>query len=294
MKVVNFGSLNIDRVYEVEDFSGPGQTIMSKSYGEFLGGKGLNQSVALSKAGADVTHAGVIGVDGAILRDALSDNSVKIHFLRQSPSANGHAIIQIDKTGQNSIIVAGGSNQEVTVELIDEVFDSLNEPVLVLTQNEVSNVPYIISKAKEKGHLVAFNASPLNEGLKDYPFDLIDVVLINETEGEYLCGESDPYRILEELHQKYPNLKIVLTLGAAGVLFLDGDTITKQDGFKVTPVDTTGAGDCFTGFFLAGWLREEPIADVLATACKASAISITVKGATNSIPTLSQVKGFTV
>ena len=119
MKILNFGSLNIDKVYQVDNFVRAGETISSKNLNFFCGGKGLNQSIALAKAGADVWHAGCIGNDGQMLSDALQNSQVRLDFLKTLDMPTGHALIQVSQTGQNCIILFGGANQAISKEQID-------------------------------------------------------------------------------------------------------------------------------------------------------------------------------
>ena len=121
MRIINFGSLNIDKVYQVEQFVRPGQTITAKDYAVAAGGKGLNQSVALARAGAAVWHAGKLGADGAMLRDRLAENGVELSCLMVGDCPTGHAIIQVDRSGQNCIILYGGTNRQITQDYADEV-----------------------------------------------------------------------------------------------------------------------------------------------------------------------------
>ena len=121
MKIVNIGSSNIDYVYQMEHFIQPGETLGCAQLSIGCGGKGLNQSIALARAGAEVFHAGLIGREGAFLREKMEEAGVNVEFVRYGEGANGHAIIQVDKTGQNCIILYGGTNHQFTHALVDEV-----------------------------------------------------------------------------------------------------------------------------------------------------------------------------
>lgn len=290
MRILNFGSLNIDHVYHVEHFVRPGETLSSDSLEYFCGGKGLNQSIALSKAGAEVYHAGKIGQDGAQLKAVLDENNVNTCYLEQTDVVNGHAIIQVNKKGENSIIIYGGSNRTITEDYVDRVLCHFHEGDLVLLQNEISCISYITQKCAEKGIKVAFNPSPMNKELLDsFPFHLVSYLLINEVEGHELTGKNTPREILAALAEKYPNVTVILTLGSRGVVFYDADHIYYHGTYDVPVVDTTAAGDTFTGFFLACLAKGLPVPECLAKASVASSLAVSRSGASTSIPTMDEV-----
>lgn len=294
MKVLNFGSLNIDKVYKVVEFVQPGETILSLDYQEFCGGKGLNQSIALSRAGALVYHAGAIGEDGMRLKDALEEAGVKTAFLQILSEPSGHAVIEVDGSGQNRIIVTQGTNGRITENYVDRVLDHFEKGDMVLLQNEISNIPYIMEKAKEKGMLIAFNPSPVNEALYEYPLNLADVFILNEKEGMALAGTTECCRekILDCLEKKYPDAVFVLTLGAEGACYRGKGERCCQAAFPVETVDTTAAGDTFCGYFLMEYINGKRPSEALLTATKASAIAVGRRGASPSIPIFEEVESF--
>lgn len=161
MRIINFGSLNIDKVYQVEQFVQPGQTITAKDYAVAAGGKGLNQSLAAARAGAEVLHAGAIGAEGRFMADLLRESGADTSLLREMDGPSGHAVIEINAAGQNRIIVFGGANRSMTSEYIERVLDTAQPDDWVLLQNEVNLVPEIIRRAHEKGLRVVFNPSPV-------------------------------------------------------------------------------------------------------------------------------------
>ncbi len=291
LKILNFGSLNIDRTYEVVDFVTAGQTVSTANYQEFSGGKGLNQSIALARAGGEVYHIGVIGHDGAALRQALVDEGVDTRYLKEVNGHSGHTVIQIDHNGENCILFEAGSNALLTTDMIDQVFDDFKEEeVLVLVQNEVSNVPYIIQKASDEGHQIAFNPSPMNDNVFQAPLDLVNYFLINEGEGQALTQQTEADKIEQSMHDLYPSANVLLTLGEHGSrLRLNGKNY-RAEAVKTQVVDTTAAGDTFTGYFLAGLVGEDDIQHTLDQASLASSLAIAIKGAVASIPLLDEVK----
>ena len=289
MKIVNYGSINLDHVYQVDHIVQPGETLLALDQNLFCGGKGLNQSIALAKAGADVCHAGIVGEDGDILLDALRAARVDITHVRRAPGASAHTVIQVDKNGQNCIIVFSGENMHPSEEDIDRILADFTAGDAVLMQNELYNTPLMMRKAAEKGMTIIFNPSPVNREMLSYPLDKVSWFLLNEIEGEALTGETDPEKILDSLEQKYPGSSVVLTLGKSGAWALDRGQRFFQPAFEVKAVDTTAAGDTFTGFFLAGISGDLSIPDALRRAAFASSIAVSRKGAADSIPTAEEV-----
>ncbi len=289
MKIVNYGSINLDHVYQVDHIVQPGETLLAADQNLFCGGKGLNQSIALAKAGAEIFHAGVVGEDGDILLDALRAAKVDITHIRRAPGASAHTVIQVDRNGQNCIIVFSGENMRPSEADIDRVLADFAPGDAVLMQNELFNTPLMMRKAAEKGLAIIFNPSPVSREMLSYPLETVSWFLLNEIEGEALTGETDPGRILDALAKKFPNGSVVLTLGANGAWAMDRGQRFFQPAFEVQAVDTTAAGDTFTGFFLAGISSGMPIPDALRRAAFASSIAVSRKGAADSIPTAEEV-----
>lgn len=290
MKILDFGSINIDDVYAVDHFVRAGETMATLGYEQFCGGKGLNQSIALARAGAQVYHACVVGNGADFLVDTMAQSGVDTSLMKKMDVAAGKAIIQVNTSGQNCIMLFGGSNHANTEEYIREVIDNFEEGDILLLQNELNMTDYIINYAHEKGMVIALNPSPLTEDLVNGPLDKVTYFILNEVEGEDMTGESDPDKICETLMTRYPGCKVVLTLGKRGVVYNDGVTKEFHGTFKVDAVDTTAAGDTFTGYFLACMLEGLPVATALKTASKASAIAVTRKGASPSIPMRAEVE----
>ena len=290
MKILNFGSLNIDYVYSVDHFVRGGETLDSSCLELFAGGKGLNQSIAFSRAGAEVFHAGSIGSEGAFLIDTLNTNNVNTEFILNSPlEKTGHAIIQVTKSGENCILLFGGANMTIKKDFVDHCIEKFSIGDFLMLQNEINDIEYIISKAHSKGLTIALNPSPFNEKISALDLSLIDWLILNETEGKELTGKDLPQDILGSLLLRYPNLKIVLTLGADGSIYADSSCNIQQSAFKANAVDTTAAGDTFTGYFFASLMRGETSANALRIASAASAIAVSRKGASPSIPTYQEV-----
>jgi len=289
MRVLNIGSLNIDYVYTVDHIILPGETEATGSRNIFLGGKGMNQSCALAKAGAEVYHGGLIGEDGRMFLDACKEYGVDDRFIRIVEGPSGHTVIQIDKNAQNSILLYGGANQKLTTAYIDEVLAHFTSNDILLLQNEVNLLPYIVDKAFEKGMQIALNPSPFNEKLDGVDMEKISIFILNEVEGFQLTGKDEPGAIIQTLRARFPHARIMLTLGKDGAVYADGQQQLFQPVFPVRAVDTTAAGDTFTGYFLAGLSEGLPMEDVLRISAKAASIAVTREGAVPSIPCRQEV-----
>lgn len=284
MNILNIGSMNLDYVYQVDHIVQPGETISTSGMNVFLGGKGINQSIAIAKAGAEVYHGGLIGEDGQAFIEACHEYGVHDEFIRQIQGKTGHTIIQIDKAAQNCILLYGGANQMLEESYIDEVLSHFQEGDILLLQNEVNNIAYIVEKAFEKGMEIALNPSPFNEKLDDVDLEKINIFLLNEIEGGQITGRVDPEEILSEMCRRFPKAQIVLTLGKDGAIYAQQGKKYHQSIFSVKAVDTTAAGDTFTGYFLAGLVEGMEIEDILRMSAKASSIAVTREGAVPSIP----------
>ena len=289
MKILNIGSLNLDYVYDVDHIILPGETEATGGRNTFLGGKGMNQSIALAKAGAEVYHAGLIGEDGQAFIDACDEYGVNHDYIKKTDGPSGHTIIQIDKNAQNSILLFGGANQKFTAEYVDEVLANFNEGDYLLLQNEVNMLDYMVNEAYKKGMKVVLNPSPFNDKLKAVDLTKVSLFLVNEVEGEQITGSKAPDEILSKMNEMFPEASIVLTLGKDGAVYTDGKNTYSQPVFKVDAVDTTAAGDTFTGYFLTGIMEGTDISDALKISAKASSIAVTRKGAVPSIPEKEEV-----
>jgi ribokinase len=309
VKALNYGSLNIDFVYNVEHFVRSGETISSQNMAIFAGGKGLNQSVALAKSGIDTWHAGCIGEDGEFLADILQKSGAHTELISRLPGRNGHAIIQKQPNGQNCILLYGGSNQQNTRVQIDEVMSHFEEGDYLILQNEINEISYIMERAHEKGMIIVLNPSPMDEKIRTYPLEYVDYFLLNEIEAKDLTGfdqnlaDTDQHRVqemdevssawdalLEEVCSHFPNSKVVLTLGEYGSIYKDEKQKIHQPIMKVPVVDTTAAGDTFTGFFIGSIAKGLSPENAMKIAAKASAIAVSRQGAAPSIPELGEVE----
>ena len=289
MKVLCFGSANLDHVYKVDHFTVPGETQGCLEYNIKCGGKGVNQAIAMALAGNDTYFAGIIGSDGGLLKDALVDKGVHIDYMKISNKPTGHAIIEVDQSGQNHILLYGGTNKEIDFEYIDEVLSHFSKGDIVVLQNEINNVPYIIERCYEKEMKIFFNAAPYDIAVKNYPIEKVTWLVVNETEGAALSNEEDYEKIIQTLKQKYPHTHILFTMGKEGSRVLTDKEDIKVEALKVNAVDTTGAGDTYIGYFVRGIVEEMPLLETAQMGTKASAIAVTRFDAVDSIPNYEEV-----
>ena len=298
MKILSFGSLNIDYVYSVPHFVKKGETLSAKELNVYTGGKGLNQSIALARAGVETYQAGAIGTDGMFLLEQLKEAGVKTDLVKILDGVRtGNAIIQNDDEGDNCIVLFGGANQAITKEQVDEAFKDFTNEDYLLIQNEINELSYIVERAKEERMKIILNPSPMNEKIMKLPLDQIDYFILNEIEAMQILEmdkpeEIDGKYIASLLHERFKDATIVLTLGSEGSGCISDDEYVEQSIYKVKAIDTTAAGDTYTGYFIAGILKGKTIKESMDIASKASAIAVTRQGAAPSIPVLEEVEEY--
>ena len=211
-KILNIGSLNLDYVYAVPHFVEAGETLLSSRRDVFPGGKGLNQTVAAARAGAEVFHGGAVGANGDMLLDLLKDAGADVSAVARVDVPTGHAVIQVSPQGENAIIILGGANRAVSPGTVEAALEKVEAGDILLLQNEINGLAAIIRRAWEKGLRILFNPAPMEAGVKDLPLELLDTLIVNEGEGRALAGDMDALRAA------YPNQKILLTQGSRGAL----------------------------------------------------------------------------
>ena len=289
MRILNFGSANLDYIYQVPHFATPGETISARSQTVNPGGKGLNQSIALARAGAEVFHGGCIGTGGEALAALLAENGVDTRFLRQVDVLQGNAMIAVNDEGENFIMLYGGSNQAITQKQIDETLSAFDAGDYLVLQNEISCLPYLVEQASKRGMRIVLNPSPFEDSLRALDYHAVAWLFVNEIEAEQITGKTQPEEIWDALHARFPSLCLVLTLGGAGAMCFTPSEQVIQPVFPAVPVDTTAAGDTFTGFFLASLLAGNPLTECMERAAMASSIGVSRLGASCSIPTAEEV-----
>jgi len=288
-RIVNFGSINIDHVYAVDRFVQPGETVASRQYARHCGGKGLNQSVAAVRAGAEVSHAGRVGHDGRWCRERLIEEGVDTCWLEEVDVPTGHAVIQVEPSGENCIIVEGGANRSIDESQIQRVTDALTPKHWLLVQNEVNDLDRIIAAAHERGIPVALNPTPVTDIIGPPMLCMVDLLFVNATEGAALTGQTSPDAVMDALGELAPDLRIVLTLGARGAIYADVGQRIEKPAPSVKAVDTTAAGDTFVGYFLAAGDEASVALDM---AARAAALCATRSGAADAIPSRREVEAF--
>ena len=287
--IINFGSLNIDNVYKVEEIVSIGETIATTKYEKHIGGKGLNQSVAISRSGNKAAQIGKISnTDNDILK-FLNNNNIDTSYLEFSDQPQGQAIIQVDKAGNNSIIILGGSNTDNTILSIDKTLQNFGSKDVIVLQNEVNEIEHIIKTSHNLGMKIFLNPSPVDDTMKNLDYNLVDWIFINEVEGLAITKKQNPEDVLKYFKQNFPNLSVVLTLGENGSICLYKGENYYQKAFKTKVIDTTAAGDTFTGYFISKFQETNNIKLALQYSAIAASISISVNGAANSIPFKSEV-----
>ena len=285
-KILNIGSLNLDYVYAVPHFVEAGETLLSGRRDVFPGGKGLNQTVAAARAGAQVFHGGAVGADGDMLLDLLRDAGADVSAISRVDVPTGHAIIEVNPQGENSIIILGGANRAVSPETVEAALAKVDAGDILLLQNEINGLDAIIRRAAEKGLRILFNPAPMEAAVKELPLHLLDTLIVNEGEGRALGGDMDALRAA------YPRQKILLTQGSRGASLWTGSELLFQPAFPVKAVDTTAAGDCFLGYYAAALAAGLSYAKALQLAAAASALAVQKRGAAPSIPMRAEVEAY--
>ncbi|MCR5761362.1 MAG: ribokinase [Sphaerochaetaceae bacterium] len=299
MKALNFGSLNLDYIYRIDHFVAAGETLRAKSVRIVSGGKGLNQSLALSRAGVEVFHAGCVGEGGQVLTDILKHNGINTDFITKVDEVQGNAIIQVTDQGENCILINGGSNRCITDEQIDRTLLNFENGDYLMLQNEVNNIDQIINKASMRGMRIFLNPSPFDENLHEIDWSRLTWIIVNEVEASILMRDflyqedfdivQDPQSFFDAVHEKWQDLNVVLTLGPNGAWAFTNRESVFQPALKAKVVDSTAAGDVFSGFFLGSLMKGETLEQSMKYAAKAASICVSRSGAAPSIPFASEV-----
>ena len=292
MKALCFGSANLDHIYQVDHFTVPGETQGCLDYSVNCGGKGANQAIAIALAGSDPYFAGAIGPDGIRLKEVLASKGVHVDYLQCLDSHTGHAVIEVDRGGQNRIVLYGGTNKMITEEFIDETLSHFSAGDVIVLQNEINNVPYIIERCREKEMVIVFNAAPYSDELKKFPLEKVDWLVVNETEGGALSGLDDYAEIPLALKAKYPMTNILFTMGKSGSRVVTDTEDITIGSMEVPVVDTTGAGDTYIGYFVRGLMENLPLFRTIRLATAAGALAVTKQGAVDAIPAYEEVIAF--
>jgi ribokinase len=298
----NAGSLNIDDVFRTAHIVRPGETRPSRTLDRYSGGKGLNQSTALARAGAPTRHIGRIGADGIFLKDGLAADGADVSAIEVGDVPTGHAIIQVADDGENAIVLFGGANRAWSSADVRRVISGSRSGDVLLLQNEINMTVELMSAAAAAGLRLAMNPAPMGPEVCSYPLEKLSWLVVNEIEGRELAGidlqgagfsSSDraDEAVVAELKMRYPDTVIVMTLGKKGAIRADRGGLIRSSFPDVGPVvDTTGAGDTFMGYWLAGEVAGLGAEEGLRRACAAGALAVTRPGATTGIPKLDEVE----
>lgn len=288
MTIFNLGSINADMFYRVPHLPGPGETLASTAFSRGLGGKGANMSVAAARAAARCVHIGAVGEDGGWAVDRLTEYGVDTRHVAVAAEATGHAIIAIDDAGENAIILYPGANGALSEAEIALALEEADENDLFLFQNETNAQVEAARMASAKGMRIAYAAAPFDAEAVREVLPLLDLLVLNEVEAAQL--ESATGKAPGAL----PVRDVIVTLGAEGCRWHNTDKGEARDfaAVKVEPVDTTGAGDTFTGYLVAGLDRGMPMAQAITLATRAAAIMVTRMGTADVIPDLKDVQDF--
>ncbi|MEO1855724.1 MULTISPECIES: ribokinase [Chromohalobacter] len=288
----NYGSINIDHVYRVSHLVRPGETLSSQSYTQVLGGKGANQSLAMARAGGEVTHWGRLSQGDRWALETLARAGVNTSLIELTADASGHAIIQVDDHAENAIILNPGANHGFSERHIEALMTSVQPGDWLLLQNECNALGTVMTLAARHGMRIAFNPAPLGANVHSLPLELCQVLFLNRGEAAALAGLEDNAEVdalLDVLSRRLPDVELVLTLGRDGVCYQWGEQRLALPALPVEAVDTTAAGDTFIGYFMAARQREASIDTCLREASAAAALCVQRAGAAPSIPLASDV-----
>lgn len=290
MNVLCVGSLNNDHVYNVDHIVSKGETILSSKFKKYPGGKGLNQAISLSRVVDNVYMYGYVGEDNNLLFKQLKASNVDIRYITKTNHPTGHAIIQVDRFGENSIVVSAGANKQFYTSRNKEVISKFDKGDFLVIQNEINNIDEIISLGKKQGMKIVLNPSPFNSTITKELVSKVDYLVLNKKEAKQLSILDKAEDYIKYLLHTYPNINIILTLGENGAYFANKKHIIFQKAFKVNVQDTTCAGDTFLGYFIGSLINGGSPKDALLTATKASSICIQQNGASSSIPSYDKVE----
>ncbi len=288
MAIFNLGSINADLVYRVPHLPGPGETLSARSFHRGLGGKGANMSVAAARAAAHCVHIGAVGRDGAWAVERLMEYGVDTRHIATVDAVTGNAVIAVDDDGENNIILLPGANHMISEAHIAAGFDEAGAADIFLTQNETNAQRLAAEVASGRGMRVAYAAAPFDVRAVQAVLPLLDLLFLNAVEAEQLEAATG------QGPADLPVRDVIVTLGAQGARWYNTDTGQTREfpAIPVVAVDTTGAGDTFTGYVLAGLDRGMPMAQAIGQAMIAGAIVVTRHGASDVIPDLKDVQDF--
>ena len=299
MRFLVLGSINIDMTFKVDHIVRGGETLSSDGLSVNAGGKGANQAAALGKAGMEVYFAGKMGTDGEWILDMLRSFGVDTSLSISSDDIHtGQALIQVDKAGQNCILLNAGGNKEFTRSDIDKILGHFSKGDTIILQNEINEVAYAMERASAAGLAVILNPSPFDSAKSTLPLQLADTLFVNEVESASLAGvpvpaDDEGFRtVMDILGNMYSDTRIILTAGKNGAYCFEKNRKVSFAPIVDYPVvDTTGAGDTFCGYFLAAEAAGKDAEEALCIASKAAGIAVSRSGAMQAMPWAGEVSG---
>lgn len=286
MSILNLGSINVDHVHQVPHFPAPGETLADTGYSVGLGGKGANMSIAAALAGAHVRHIGAVGEDGLWTVERMASAGVDTSAIATVGAATGHAVIYVDPAGENQIVIHGGANRALERPAVEAALEHASPGDWFLAQAETNLVAEAAEFARARGLKVAYAAAPFDAETAAGMLPLTDLLSVNEGEADALC------RHLGTTPEGLDVPILLITLGARGARWIEGGDTIEVPAFRIEPVDTTGAGDCFLGYALAGLDAGLPPREALTRASAAAAIQVTRPGAAEAMPSAAEVDRF--
>jgi ribokinase len=286
MTVWNLGSINLDHVYRVPHLPAPGETLAAEALASGLGGKGANQSIAAARAGARVAHIGRIGAGGGPAGAALAEAGVDVTHVTRSAQATGHAIILVDAAGENSIVIHPGANRDQQTAAIDAALSGAAPGDTLLLQNETDAQVAAAGIARAAGLRVVYSAAPFDADAARAVMPHVDLLALNTVEATALAAA------LGTAAGALPVAELLITRGSDGAWYRGPNGTVAVPGVPVTPVDTTGAGDTFLGWFAGRRDAGDDVETALREAAAAAALQVTRPGAAAAIPTRAAVHRF--
>jgi len=296
-KISVFGSLNMDQVAKVDRFPRPGETLKGKDYFSAPGGKGANQAVAASRLGAEVSMFGLIGEDvfGEELISELEKDGVDVGFLERRSCSTGLALIQVDKSGENQIVIIPGANGKVDNNYVDKSLEKILETDVLLLQLEIpiGAINYLLNRLgseAESAPAVILDPAPASP-LRQFNLNPVDYLIPNEGELGGLLEDEKTRDLKPELLDLGVNT-VIVTKGSEGASYFSERESFSVPGFSVEVEDTTAAGDAFAGAMAVGIAEGENPRDVIKFANAAGGLAAASSGAQPSLPSREEVEKF--
>lgn len=282
----NLGSINADKFYYLSHLPVGGETLAAHRFRQGLGGKGANMSVAAARGAGRVAHIGAVGADGKWAVDRLLEYGVDTRHIAQVDVPTGHANINVDEGGENNIVLYSGANHAIRKQLIGAALTEASPGDVLLMQNETNGQLYAAKTAKTLGLRLAYAAAPFSKQAVLEIIDQIDLLIMNEVEAKQLQEATG--KDLSDL----PVQDIIVTLGSEGCRWVSnlGRTDRSFATYSVDVVDTTGAGDTFTGYLVAGLDRGLAMPAAIGLAMQASALMVMREGTADVIPDLKDIQ----